>query len=399
MIMYFLGIDVAKRFHAGIILDQSGQAIQPPFTFSNTQEGMARLFHLLAPLKEPVTAGLEASGHYWLALYDQLTQAGYAVVVLNPLQIHAYRRTGIRKRKTDKHDAFWIADFLRISGTSPSQLPVHIHLQLRQLARFRLSLTDQIGEAKRRIIGLMDRVFPEYESLFSDIFLASSRRLLQEGVTSQDFATLDLSEMTRLLLSSSRGRFGEPKAKQIIATAQRSIGVTFLANAARLEVGCLLAQIDFLEIQVQQVDAALDKLLAQTNQYLTTIPGIGTVTAAAILGEIGDISRFPSLEKLVAYTGIDPAVYQTGEFEATQTHISKRGSRYLRRAIWLAATVARNCDPELSHYYQRKRAEGKPHGTVIGAICRRLLARVYVVLRENRPYVVRQSLHTRLDSI
>ena len=397
--MNFLGIDVAKRSHAGIILDQSGQVVQPPFTFPNTREGITRLFHLLEPLNEPVIAGLEASGHYWLALYDQLTQAGYTVVVLNPLQIHAYRRTGIRKRKTDKHDAFWIADFLRISGTIPSQLPIHVHFQLRQLARFRLSLTDQIGNAKRKIVGLLDRVFPEYESLFSNVFLASSRRLIQEGVSAQDFAALDLSEMTQILLTSSRGRFGESKAKQIIATAERSIGVRFLADAARLEIGCLLAQIDFLETQIQQVDAALETLLNHADQYLTTIPGVGPVTAATILGEIGNIYRFSTLEKLVAYTGIDPAVYQTGEFEATQTHMSKRGSHYLRRALWLAATVARKCDPDLSQYYQRKRAEGKSHGTVMGAICRKLLARIYVVLRENRPYIVSQPLHTRLDSI
>ena len=102
----------------------------------------------------------------------------------------------------------------------------------------------------------------------------------------------------------------------------------------------------------------------------------------------GDVHRFPNLEKLVTYAGIDAVVYQTGEFQATQTHMSKRGSPYLRRALWLAASVARNCDPELRDYYQCRRAEGKPHGTVVGAICRKLLARIYVVLRKNRPYVV-----------
>jgi transposase len=390
--MYYAGIDVAKRAHAAIILDQQGRTTGTAFTFPNTREGIAHLLKRLAALDKPVTVGLEATGHYWLPLYDQLSQTGYSTVVLNPLQIHAYRRTGIRRRKSDRHDAYWIADFVRISGSTNSQMPTRVHLQLRQLARFRLSLVDQIGDAKRRIIGLLDRVFPEYETLFSNVFLATSRRLLQEAVTAQDFAAFDLTEMTRILHSASRGRFGQVKARQIVATAQHSIGVTFLADAARLQMRCLLAQIEFLQAQVKEIDAALDKLLAQTQQHLTTIPGVGTVIAAVILGEIGNVHRFPSLDKVVAYAGIDPVVYQTGQFTATQTHMSKRGSPYLRRALWLAAHVARNCDPDLREYYQRRRAEGKPHGTVIGAICRKLLARIYVVLRDNRPYVARQPV-------
>lgn len=386
--MHYLGIDVAKRVHTGMILGEQGQVIHRAFTFPNTRQGMELLLERLTALEGPVSIALEATGHYWLALYDQLTQAGYPVVVLNPLQVHAYRRTGIRKHKSDKHDAFWIADFLRIGGTAPSKVPSHTLLQLRQLARFRFHLVDQIGDVKRKIIGLLDRVFPEYETLFSSVFLATSRRLLQEALTAQDFAAFDLAELTQVLHSASRGRFGEAKARQIIATAQHSIGVTFLADAARLELGCLLAQIEFLQAQVEEVDGALAQLLAQTDQYLTTIPGVGTVTGAAILGEIGDVHRFPALEKLVAYAGIDAVVYQTGEFEATETHMSKRGSPYLRRALWLAANTARLYDPELREYYQRKRAEGKHHGTVIGAVCRKLLARIYVVLRDNRPYVV-----------
>jgi transposase len=390
--MYYAGIDVAKRSHTGIVLDEQGQATQPAFKFPNTRKGMIHLLKSLAALEKPVTVGLEATGHYWLPVYDQLTKAGYPVVVLNPLQTHVYRRTGIRRRKSDKHDAFWIADFVRISGSRNSQVCTHIHPQLRQLARFRWSLVDQIGDAKRRIIGLLDQVFPEYETLFSNLFLATSRRLLQEAVTAQDFAAFDLTEMTRILHSTSQGRFGQAKAQQIVTTAQHSIGVTFLADAARLQMRCLLAQIEFLQAQVKEVDSTLDKLLTQTEQHLTTIPGVGTVTAAAILGEIGNVHRFPSLEKLVAYAGIDPVVYQTGEFQATQTHMSKRGSSYLRRALWLSASVARNCDPDLRDYYQRRRLEGKPHGTVIGAICRKLLARIFVVLRENRPYVVHKPI-------
>jgi transposase len=388
--MFYLGIDVAKRKHTAMILDGQGQVIRRAFSFTNDRSGFGQLLAEIRALPESVTVGLEATGHYWLALYDHLTRREHTVLVLNPLQIAAYRRTGIRKRKTDRHDAYWIADFVRIGGGQPSQVPQQIILQIRELARFRFRLVQQIGDCKRKAISVLDRVFPEYETFFSNMFIRTSRRLLQEAVTAEEFAAFPLDELHSLISSSSRGRFGLSKAQQIIDTAARSVGVSFLADAARLELRCLLNQIEFLEDQVADVDAALDALLQQTEQYLTTIPGIGPTLAAALLGEIGDINRFASLEKLVAYAGIDPTVYQTGQFEARQAHMSKRGSPYLRHALWLAASAARQHDPQLKAYYQRRRAEGKAHGVVIGAICRKLLARIYVVLAENRPYVVDQ---------
>ena len=388
--MFYLGIDVAKRKHTALILDEQGQVIRRAFSFTNDRSGFGQLLAEMRALPESVSVGLEATGHYWLALYDHLTRREHTVLVLNPLQIAAYRRTGIRKRKTDRHDTYWIADFVRIGGGQPCQFPQQIIIQIRELARFRFRLIQQIGDCKRKAISVLDRVFPEYETLFSNMFIRTSRRLLQEAVTAEEFAAFPLDELHSLLSSSSRGRFGLSKAQQILDTAAQSVGVSFLADAARLELHCLLNQIEFLEGQVADVDAALDTLLQQTEQHLTTIPGISSTLAAAFLGEIGDINRFPSLEKLVAYAGIDPTVYQTGQFEAQEAHMSKRGSPYLRHALWLAASVARQHDPQLKAYYQRRRAEGKAHGVIMGAICRKLLARVYVVLAENRPYVADQ---------
>lgn len=388
----YLGIDVAKRQHKAMLLDAAGATLLKPFPVNNDRAGIDTLLQRLKQVNEPVEIGLEATGHYWLALYDQLTQAEYTVYVLNPLQVHAYQRSGIRKRKSDSIDALWIADFIRVGGAreAVNQAMLPVYLQLRQLARFRFSLTDQIGDAKRRILAVLDRVFPEYETLFSDIFLATSRALLSEAVMPQDFVDFDLTELTRLLTHTSRGRFGQTKAVEIQALAQQSIGVTLLADAARVELGCLLAQLDFLEQQVAQVDNALQHLVATLpDQYLTTIPGIGAVVAAALLGEIGDVQRFPSMEHLVAYAGIDPTLYQSGQFQATEAHMSKRGSPHLRHALWLAATIARQHDPQLKAFYEKKRAEGKSYGTAIGAVCRKLLQRVYVVLRDQRPYVTR----------
>jgi transposase len=387
--MYFVGIDVGKRHHQAVVVNDQGELCEDDVRFSNTRSGIESLVERLNGLGEPVRVALESSGQYWLCLYDQLTSRGYDVAVINPLQVNAYRKTGIRKTKTDPVDAFWIADLLRINRARSNQIPEALRLQMRELSRFRFSLVDRIGDIKRKILSVLDRVFPEYETLFSSVFLKSSRQLLKEAVSADDFAAFDLSELTALLRKASRGRFGERKAQEIITQARSSIGISFLADAAHLELQCLLEQIHFLEQQIERIDEHLNLLLEETDQYLTTIPGIGGVLAATIFGEIGDVNRFPELEQLVAYAGIDPTVHESGQFGATRTRMSKRGSPYLRRALWLAASVARQHDPELKNYYQKKKLEGKHHNTVIGALCRKLLARIYVILKEERPYVVR----------
>lgn len=152
--------------------------------------------------------------------------------VFNPLQVHAYRKTGVRITKTDRRDAFWIANFLRIGGSAATPSPNQHLLQVRELTRFRWNLIDQIGDNKRRVLNVLDRIFPEYETLFSDVFLTSSRTLLKQAASADELAAFDLRELTALLHSSSRGRFGVTKAQQVLDAAKNSIGIAFLADAA-----------------------------------------------------------------------------------------------------------------------------------------------------------------------
>lgn len=387
--MNYCGIDVAKRKHSAMVINDKSETVKQNFTFKNDRQGFDTLLHELEPFAEQLLIALEATGHYWLSLYEVLTSTGYQVVVLNPLQVHAYQRSGIRKRKNDRIDSFWIADFARISNPQATKQQATELLQLRDLSRFRFRLTENTGNCKRKILSILDRVFPEYEKLFSNVFLTSSRQLLAQAVTAQEFADFDLGELTALLSSASRGRFGQEKAETIQSVARQSIGVHFLADSVRVQMRCLLQQLDLLEAQRQEVDLMLEHLMQQLPQHITSIPGIGLATGAAILGEIGDVHRFESPEKLVAYAGIDATVYQSGQFEALETHMSKRGSPYLRHALWQAASMAVLHDPQLKNYYQRKKAEGKHHGIAIGAVSRKLVARIFIILKENRPYEIR----------
>jgi transposase len=380
------------------VLTERGQLHKPVFTIENTQAGLDFLLEELRRLGGEVTVGLEATGHYWLSLYDVLTRHGYTVVVINPLQVAAFRKSGVRKVKNDRTDAVWVADFVRIANLPASSRDIPALLQLRELSRFRFWLSEQVGDCKRKLISILDRVFPEYEKLFSNVFVQSSRALLQEAVSAQEFADFDLQELTELLAKSSRGRFGAEKAQEVQEQARQSIGVGFLADAVQVEMRCLLAQIELLEEQLEEVGKAQAELMEAIPQHILTIPGIGLATGAAILSELGDVPRFESADKVVAYAGIDATVRQSGQFQGTEMHMSKRGSPYLRLALWQAASMAIRYDEDLKAYYAKKRAEGKAHGTALGAVCRKLITRIYVILKENRPYEVRKSASQALDS-
>jgi transposase len=207
---------MAKHRHIVLILDDTGKVMQSALDIENNRRGLDDLLARLKALPGPVTVGLEATGHYWLALYDELTQQDYAVTVLNPLQVAACRRSGLRKFKTDPSDAFWIADFMRIANLPPTSQDTPVISQLRELTRFRFRLVQQIADCKRKILSVLECVFPEYEALFSSVFMKSSRALLPAAATADEIANFDLAELAHLLQRTSRGRFGRQKAEAII---------------------------------------------------------------------------------------------------------------------------------------------------------------------------------------
>jgi hypothetical protein len=275
---------------------------------------------------------------------------------------------------------------MRFGQFSATQLSEENVMALRQLSRYRLSLVSECGDCKRKVIALLDQVFPEYDKLFSDTFGVASKELLLKCQTPEDMLSISTRKLTTLLSKASKGHFTAQKAQQLKAVAKESFGVTFAKDAFSFQIKQIIEQIIFLEKQLEALEKKLSILLHQTNTVITTIPGIGEALGAAIVGEIGDINRFDAPNKLVAFAGLDVTVRQSGEFNGTKNRISKRGSPYLRRAIWLAASRAAFCDPILSEYYQSLRARGKHHLTAIGAVCRKMCNIIFIILKEDRPY-------------
>lgn len=387
--MFYCGIDIAKRNHEASVIDAEGKPLLDSITLTNTQEGCEKLFSLFERLnigKDAVIIGMEATGHYWLSVYEHLTEQKYDVRVINPIQSDAFRKMYIRQTKNDSKDSFIIAQVMRFGQYSETTLSDENTVAMRQLTRFRMALVDNCGDCKRRIIALLDQVFPEYAKLFSDTFGTTSKELLLNYPTPDDMLSVSTRKLTTFLNKASHGRFGEEKAKEIRTTAAGSFGVGFAKNAFAFQIKQLVEQLMFLEAQIEELDEQISHLLHQVNQVITTIPGIGDTLGAIIISEIGDINRFDAPNKLVAFAGLDVKVTQSGEFTGTKQKISKRGSPYLRRAIWLAANRAAFCDPILSEYYQSLKARGKHHLTAVGAVARKMCNIIFTILRENRPY-------------
>lgn len=388
--MLICGVDIGKNRHESSIIDQDGKLLAKSLRFDNRTTGGQALLDYISknnPSGDVVVIGMEATGHYWLSLYCFLFDAGFQVNVINPIQSDAIRNLFIRKTKNDAKDSFLIAETIRIGRFTNTELADEDMLSMRQLCRHRTDLVDYIADQKRKIIGVMDRVFPEYQDFFSDMFGKTSKDLLSKAVTPEELLAIPTEDLCKILRENSRGRFGLEKAIELQNVAKTSFGITIGTAAFTIQLRQLLEMIELLERQLSDLEFEIESYLLKLDTPITTCPGIGKILGATILSEIGDVSRFSEPKKLVAFVGIDPSVKQSGEFTGSKNKMSKRGSPHLRRAIWLAANVAAFHDPVLSAFYQKKRCEGKHHYTAVGAVARKLTFIIYAVLRNNRAYV------------
>lgn len=389
--MFFLGIDIGKNNHVASMMDDTGKVVFKAFSFPNTSEGGQTLFSKLCSYSSVPTdfeIGMEATGHYWLSMYSFLFEKGYRLHVINPIQTDGWRKgMEIRKRKNDTIDSVLIADFIRYGQFVETCLADEDLFSLRTLTRFRTYLVESISDLKRKVVCILDQVFPEYQSIFSDIFGKTSKEILLQFSSPLDFEEVSSETLSKLLARLSRQKIGARKAEQLKSAASHSFGITFAKESFTFQLKTLIEQISFIENQVKETETQITNFMKKLESPITTITGIGNVTGAAILSEIGDISKFNNPKKLVAFAGIDASVRQSGEFTSTHNVMSKRGSPYLRKAIFQAALVAAFQDPVLSAFYQKKKAEGKHHLTCIGAVSRKLCYIIYAVLKSGKPYI------------
>lgn len=383
-----VGIDIGKRFHQATVIDETGQILGGSIRFANTIAGAELLLQRINTVNKdnfPLSFGLEATGHYWLNLYSYLSEKGFSIFVMNPYTSEAWRKMYLSSTKTDKEDAFLIAEIVRFGSLTRTKLAQENIAALRNLARFRITLMQQITDSKRRIITIMDQIFPEFETLFCDIFGNTARSLLKKYPTPQELEKISLRKLTNLVSKLSKGRFKKGKALEIQEKAKTSFGITLALDSLTLQLAILLQTLESTEKHLKKLDEEIDFLLPK-ECVLLSLPGIGKILAAAILSEIGDIKRFKTSSQLVSFAGINPTVHQSGGFLGNRAHMSKKGSPYLRLALWQAAITSARFNPVLKEYYQIKIKEGKKHMTVIGAVARRLTGIIFAMLRDQKTF-------------
>lgn len=385
--MFIVGIDIAKRSHMVRVIDSDGRTVYKPFPIRNNCSGCNTLLERLRKLtnqKSDFVVAMESTAHYWLAIYTRLRKEGYRVVVLNPIQTNAMREMLMQDAKTDDIDTLVIAETIRFGRYKASGVPQEKLLAMRELCRNRFYLVDMGSDLKRKIIALLDQVFPEFETQFDSIFCKSAVAVLKQYPTPEKLSRAQLGKLTEILQIASNGRFGEWKARQLKELARDSFGIQDCEGAYSTLLLLYLDQLQSLQDGAASLERRIEDIFSQFDSTLTSITGIGPVLGAVILSEIRDIASFPSADKLAAYAGLDPKVKQSGETRSSAVHMSKRGSPYLRRAIWMAGTIAVKYDPMFKAYYEKKAAEGLRYMNIIGHVSKKMTAVIFAVMRDNK---------------
>lgn len=378
--MIYVGIDVAKYKHDCYIINSDGEVLFDAFTISNTLDGFNSLYqNILSTIKNPVQVkvGLEATGHYSYNLLGYLLDKGFPTYIINPLHSNLYRKSlSLRQTKTDKVDARVIASMLMSDVNLKSYSDTSYHNEeLKSLTRYRFRIVSDRSRLKTSLKRLVTILFPELEQLLPTLHLTSAYALLSEFPSASAIASSHLTHLTHLLEKASKGHYSRDKAVALRDAAKNSIGSNMPAKS--LELKHTIRRINELSSEISEIENTIKVIMDEINSPILGIPGISYRMGAMILAEIGDFSRFSSPDKILAYAGLSPSTYQSGNYESQYAHMEKRGSKYLRYALFNATIYVCHWDPTFSDYLAKKRAEGKHYYVAISHAARKLVRVIY----------------------
>jgi transposase len=391
--MLYIGIDVAKHKHDCFITNADGEVLTDVFTIQNSMEGFMELYqtiksHQAHPSSENAKVGLEATGHYSDNLIGFLRRMKLAPVILNPLQVNLYRKgQSLRKLKTDKSDARFIARMLMAEGFEPYVSPSYHTEELKSLTRHRHRMVKIQSMFKVSYDRLLNIIFPELEGFVSNTLGVTELKLLLELPSTEAITNCHLTHLTNIVTTYSHGRHRKEWAVELRELAKNSIGSNSPAKA--LELQQTIRQIVSIADEIKMIDDEVKTLVDATGTSLMTIPGISYTLAAIIIAEIGDINRFTSSAKLQAFAGLDPTTYQSGQFTGSRDVMVKRGSTYLRWALLTAARTVSRFDDAFGSYLNRKLAEGKHYNSAMGHVAKKLIRVIFQLMKTSETYQIR----------
>ena len=387
--MIYVGIDVAKDKHDCSILDMDGTELYPVFTISNDREGYDRFFKIIDGAEKNISeikVGLESTGHYSYNILCALTAKGYPTYVINPLHTNYYRKAQtLRLTKTDRVDAHTIAQMLMSDHTLELYSGASTYVELKSLTRYMHDMVQNRAKMKISISRLISILFPELSEMFSTMHSSTVYALLSEMPGASYIAEADSDRLASILFEASRGYFDEEKAIQIQDKARTSIGMK--AQAKSLELKHTIKQVEYISQDISETEKAINTIMKRIDSPITTIPGIKYRLGAMIIAETEDFSRFENADKLLAYAGLSPSTYQSGQLVSTRSHMEKRGSRYLRYAIFDATRHVCIYSPRFREYLDRKRAEGKHYNVAVSHAAKKLVRTIYHMEMTGEKYI------------
>ena len=388
--MIFVGIDVAKDKHDCFITNSDDEILFKVFTIPNTLNGFDDLYQKILSVTKDVNkvkVGLEATGHYSYNLLGYLIDKGFPTYVINPLHTNLYRKSlSLRQTKTDKVDAHTIASMLMSDVNLKSYSDTSYHNEdLKSLTRYRFDKVQERAALKISVSRLVCILFPELEKLVSTLHMASVYAMLYEFPSAKHIASAHLTRLSNLLEKVSKGRYHKDTAISIRDAARNSIGSNMPAKS--LELKHTIKLIRELDSEIEEIENEIKLIMDEINSPILSIPGISYRMGAMIIAEIGDFDRFDSPDKILAYAGLSPSTYQSGQMDNSHSRMEKRGSRYLRYALFNATKFVCQWDPTFASYLAKKRAEGKHYNVAISHAAKKLIRVIYHLEKTGQQYI------------
>ena len=381
--MYFVGIDISKFKHDCAIIDDLGDVVTPSWSFNNDCEGFSLLAELLTNLGKNVKIGFESTGHYGQNLKLFLESNSFTFMEFNPLLISRFVRSkSLRKTKTDSIDALLIAQYLMTVEYKPYPASFYHLDKLKSLTRFRDSLVRQRSRQLVELTNVLDKIFPEFKPFFNHRFSVTALYILSNYATPEKIANMN-SRSYEAIRKLSRGKFTMSAFVQLKTLAKNTVGQS--DDYLLREMDVLLELYNQLDAKIQEIEEQVVACIRGINPPMLSIPGIGALSAAVILSEYGDLSKYDSPAKLLSFAGLEPGYFQSGQSEHSGRMV-KHGSSHLRYALMNCCLPLITNEPVFAEYYAKKRAEGKPYRVAMTHVAKKLLRVIYTLQTTNVTY-------------
>ena len=391
-----VGVDIAKNVHwAGIILP-NGKEIKKSFSFNNNKKGFKSLVETVKNVLimynfKNVIIGMEPTGHYWKSFARYLKKVEWIhVVTVNPKKVKDSKELDDNcQTKSDKKDCITIARLIKDARYFEPYLPEGVWAELRNLSNTRAELVRKQNAVKNRMIAIMDEYFPEYSNVIK-IFSKTSEEILKRCPFPEDIKSMGKEELLKHIKETVKRGYSKKQVNTIYELAIESVGTTEGLTGARVQLQMYVEEAELLKKQIERTEIYLGEQLKETGYYesIISIQGIGIVSAAMLIGEIGEIDRFDSYEQIRRYAGLN-LVENSSVKHQGKTTISKRGRGLLRSILYKMAFTMVGHNEEIKQLYKylttRKERQLKKKQAMI-AVTGKILQIIYAVVTKNEEY-------------